>query len=109
MVYISPFRLRRRQHRPRIDEGALVVQLKVQVRARRVAGAAGKANQAALEHALAADDVPLAQVAIDALPAVAVVDDHQVAEAKAVGAGVDDDAAVGGIDWVAQVSANIDA
>src|SRR5258706_7026841 len=85
----------RRQHGPRVYVAALVAHFKVEVWAGGVAGAARQADQVALEHALAAVDIPLAQVAIDSLPAIAVVDHNQVAIAKAVRSGPHNYAAVG--------------
>src|SRR5690606_28473710 len=72
--------------------------LKVQMRAGGAAGVAGRADERPLANRLAGGDVDAAEMGVESLIAVAVVNHDQVAEAVGTPGGKGDSAGVGGID-----------
>src|SRR3990170_9096648 len=76
----------------------LVHDLEMEMRTAAVSGAPHQSDDIPLKDGLAADEVDLAEVGVEGLPAVSVVDHDHQAIAAVVPAGVDDDAVIRGID-----------
>ena len=93
----------------RVELGAVVDELEVQVRPGRVASRADCADRSALKYTHSAGNPDAAQVSVRRLPAVAVVDDDQVAVAEIAPARVDDHTGVSGKDGVPRRPAEVTA
>jgi hypothetical protein len=86
----------------RVDVGAAERHLKVQVRASGIAGRTHLPHQAALIDALPASNANDAQVGVQSLPAVAVVDDDHIAISPIIPTGINYYTGIRGIDGVAR-------
>ena len=82
--------------------------LEMQMRAGRIARAANRPNDRALEHALPAANADGAQMCVQGLPAVAVIDHHHVAVAPVIPTRIHHHAIISGIDRIAGLSVDVD-
>ena len=98
---------RNRQKTVRIDVSAVVPHLKMEVRPRRITGAAHIANHSAFINAFAAGYTDLALVTVQRLVAISVVDDGNISISPVIPTGIDDHAVVGGIDSIPHRSGKI--
>ncbi len=103
----SPSCLGGRENVPRVDDRGSGTNFKMQMSTAGVAGGSCRPDNLTLGHIVAALDEDRAQVGIEGLEAGAMVDHDHVAVTIAVRACIHDDAAIGGIDIVAELGSQV--
>jgi hypothetical protein len=96
-----------RKNKIGVNKTTLETDLEVKVRASGTTGTAGVPNGLPLVNILSADHVKAAQMGIQGMIAIAMVDHDHIAITTADTSRVDDHTAVGSIDWSPGASGNI--